>query len=299
MDNRLGDIETFLMVANEGSFVAAARALRLTPSAVSRSIARLEARLGVTLVRRSTRALALTREGDAYALRMTALMIDMMDAEASLAQESGAVQGLLRINASPSFGIACLMPLLPGFAARHPGVRIDLTLSDRLVDLVEERADVAIRIGPLRDTQLRARKLGTSRMAIVASPDYLARRGTPQVPDDLDRHDCLRFNFRRSVDGWPFRVEDRVVARPVEGRFFGNSGDVVRQMAIAGCGIARHGYFHVARDIADGRLVEVLRAHHPGDSEDIHAIYAPEAQAIGRVRAFLDHLAEALEIATG
>ena len=134
MDNRLGDIETFLMVASEGSFASAAKALRLTPSAVSRSIARLEQRLGVTLLRRTTRALALTREGAAYRDRMTVLLSDMMELEAGLGEDRGEPRGLLRVNASPSFGIECLIPLLPRFRARYPGVRVDLTLSDMIVD---------------------------------------------------------------------------------------------------------------------------------------------------------------------
>ncbi|NWK96671.1 LysR family transcriptional regulator [Sphingobium lactosutens] len=294
MDNRFGDIETFLMVAGEGSFAAAAKALRLTPSAVSRSIARLEQRLGVLLFRRSTRALALTREGQAYRDRMAVLIGDMMDVEISLGQDRNEPRGLLRVNASPSFGVERLIPILPCFAERYPAVTVDLTLSDTIVDLVGERADIAIRIGPLRDTSLRAKKLGRSRMALVASPDYLARRGTPQTPDDLDGHDCLRFSFRRSVDGWPFRIGKRVVQRPVEGKFFGNSGEVVRQMAVAGCGIARHGYFHVESDVKAGRLVEILADYNPGDGEDIHALYAAEDRSAARVRAFLDFLDESV-----
>lgn len=297
MDNRFGDIETFLAVANGGSLASAAKTLRLTPSAVSRSIARLEQRLGVTLMRRTTRALALTAEGQAYRERMSVLLADIATVEAGLGQEGQGPRGLLRINASPSIGTMGLLPILPRFTARYPDIVVDLALSDTIVDLVEERADVAIRIGPLRDTSLRAKKLGHSRMLLVASPDYLARRGTPATPDDLDAHDCLRFSFRRSVDSWPFRISGKVVQRPVHGSFFGNSGEVVRQMAVAGGGIARHGHFHVASDLKSGRLVEVLPDYNPGDGEDIHALYAPEDRAAARIRAFLDFLDEELEVA--
>lgn len=297
MDNRFGDIETFLAVANGGSLAAAAKVLRLTPSAVSRSIARLEQRLGVTLMRRTTRSLALTAEGEAYRDRMSVLLADIATVEAGLGQGGKGPRGLLRINASPSIGTMGLLPILPRFTARYPDIVLDLALSDAIVDLVEERADVAIRIGPLRDTSLRAKKLGHSRMVLVASPAYLARRGTPQVPDDLDAHDCLRFSFRRSVDSWPFRIADRIVQRPVHGSFFGNSGEVVRRMAVAGGGISRHGHFHVAEDLKAGRLVEVLHDHNPGDGEDIHALYAPEDRAATRIRAFLDFLDEELVIA--
>lgn len=296
MDNRFGDIETFLAVANGGSLASAAKALRLTPSAVSRSIARLELRLGVTLMRRTTRSLALTAEGTAYRERMGVLLADIQSVEAGLGQEQQGPRGLLRINASPSIGTMGLLPILPRFTARYPDITVDLALSDTIVDLVEERADIAIRIGPLRDTSLRAKKLGHSRMVLVASPDYLGRRGTPQSPDDLDKHDCLRFSFRRSVDSWPFRIAGKVVHRPVHGSFFGNSGEVVRRMAVAGGGIARHGRFHVAKDLAAGRLVEVLADYNPGDGEDIHALYAPEDRAAARIRAFLDFLDEELVI---
>lgn len=297
MDNRFGDIETFLAVASGGSLTAAAKAMRLTPSAVSRSIARLEVRLGVTLMRRTTRSLALTAEGQAYRDRMSVLVADIATVEAGLGQEHQGPRGLLRINASPSIGTMGLLPILPRFTARYPEVTVDLALSDAIVDLVEERADIAIRIGPLRDTRLRAKKLGHSRMALVASPDYLARRGTPRTPEDLDTHDCLRFSFRRSVDSWPFSVGRKIVHRPVHGSFFGNSGEVVRQMAVAGGGIARHGHFHVAQDLKAGRLVEVLPDYNPGDGEDIHVLYAPEDRAATRIRAFLDFLDEELVIA--
>ncbi|MET0307380.1 MAG: LysR family transcriptional regulator [Sphingomonas sp.] len=290
MDNRYGDIETFLTTARSGSFATAAKALRLTPSAVSRSIARLEARLGTVLLRRTTRSLALTPEGETYRDRMSALLAEIEDVEGGLGREVQGPRGLLRINASVPFGTQCLLPILPRFTARYPQVAVDLALSDMVVDLVEERADIAIRIGPLRDTRLRAKKLGHSSMAVVASPAYLAARGTPRSPDELDRHDCLQFSFRRSIDSWPFRIGRRTVQRPVESGFFGNSGEVVRLMAVAGGGIARLGRFHVAADLRDGRLVEILEAHNPGDGEDIHALYSAQDRLALRVRAFLDFL---------
>jgi DNA-binding transcriptional LysR family regulator len=248
-------------------------------------------------MRRTTRSLALTSEGTAYRDRMSVLLADIATVEAGLGHERQGPRGLLRINASPSIGTMGLLPILPRFTARYPDITVDLALSDTIVDLVEERADIAIRIGPLRDTRLRAKKLGHSRMVLIASPDYLARRGTPNTPDDLDAHDCLRFSFRRSIDSWPFRIGGKIVQRPVHGSFFGNSGEVVRLMAVAGGGIARHGRFHVAQDLAVGRLVEVLADYNPGDGEDIHALYAPEDRAAARIRAFLDFLDEELVIA--
>ncbi len=290
MDNRIGEMETFLAVAQGGSFAAAAKALRLTPSAVSRSIARLEARLGVMLVRRTTRALTLTAEGEAYRSRVAGLVAEIDEIERSMGQTQAVPRGKLRVNASVPFGVHCLIPILPCFLETHPAVTLDLALSDTLVDLIEERADIAIRIGPLRDTRLKAKKLGCSAMVVVASPDYLARHGEPRHPDELNSHICLQFSFRRSMDSWPFRIGGRVVQRPVEGPFLGNSGEVVRQMAAAGGGIARLGRFHTAADVAAGQLVPLLEAYNPGDGEDIHALYTGHERLSLRVRAFLDFL---------
>jgi DNA-binding transcriptional LysR family regulator len=185
---------------------------------------------------------------------------------------------------------------LPDFIQRHPAVTVDLALSDTLVDLIEERADIAIRIGPLRDTRLRAKKLGRSTMAVVASPEYLNKRGTPDKPDDLAAHTCLRFSFRRTVDSWPFRIGDRIVHRPIDGPFTGNSGEVVRLMASAGGGIARLGRFHVAADLASGRLIEILTPFNPGDFEEIHALYNGKERLALRVAAFLDFLGTNLHL---
>jgi DNA-binding transcriptional LysR family regulator len=296
MDNRIGEMETFLAVARGGSFAAAAKALRLTPSAVSRAIARLEGRLGVVLIQRTTRALALTAEGEAYRDRVAGLVAEIDAIERSIGGGREGPSGVLRVNSSVSFGVYGLLPILPGFLRAYPAVTVDLSLTDTLVDMVEERADIVIRIGPLRDTRLRAKKLGRSAMVLVASPDYLARAGEPRHPDELDRHACLRFSFRRSVDSWAFRIGGRVVQRPVEGAFLGNSGEVVRQMAVAGGGIARLGRFHAAADLAACRLVEVLPAFNPGDGEDIHALYAGHERLALRVRAFLDYLEAHLDM---
>ncbi|TCM15700.1 LysR family transcriptional regulator [Novosphingobium sp. PhB165] len=290
MDNRFGEMQIFLAVSQSGSLAGAARALRLTPSAVSRALARLEARLGVQLIARTTRALSLTAEGEIYRARVTGLIAEVDEVERGFGGASDVPRGPLRVNSSVPFGTQCLLPILPRFLMRHPAVRVNLALADELVDLVEARADIAIRIGPLRDTGLKAKKLGRSGMALVASPGYLSERGTPTHPRDLARHTCLQFSFRRAMDTWPFRIDGALVQRPVEGAFLGNSGEVVRLMAVAGGGIARLGRFHVAADLAAGRLVEVLEDYNPGDHEDIHALYVGHQRLASRIRAFLDFL---------
>lgn len=296
MDNRFGEMQIFLAVAHGGSFASAARDLRLTPSAVSRAMARLEARLGVQLVSRTTRALSLTAEGEVYRGRVAGLVAEIDEVERGFGSAEETPRGPLRINASVPFGTQCLLPILPRFQQAHPGVIVNLALSDTLVDIVEERADLAIRIGPLRDTGLKAKKLGRSLMALVASPEYLRERGQPQHPRDLAKHACLQFSFRRSVDTWPFRIDGALAQRPIDPAFLGNSGEVVRLMAVAGGGIARLGRFHVAADLAAGRLVEILQPFNPGDHEEIHALYVGHRRLASRIRAFLDFLETELRL---
>ncbi|TCP36082.1 LysR family transcriptional regulator [Sphingomonas sp. BK235] len=298
MDNRLGEMMIFLAVAEHGSFVAAARALRITPSAVSRAIARLEQRLGAQLASRTTRALALTAEGRSYRERVEGLVAEIDAVERSFGVER-TPRGTLRVNASVPFGTHCLLPILPTYLRENPAVTVDLTLTDALVGLVEERADVAIRIGPLRDADARARRLGRSTMAVVASPTYLRERGTPTHPRDLEDHVCLRFNFRRAVDSWPFLIDGRTVQRIPSGPFLGSSGEAVRLMAVAGGGIARLGRFHVAADLAAGRLEEVLVSYNPGDGEDIHALFVSHERLALRVRSFVDFMVRDLRLRGG
>lgn len=290
MDNRLGEMEAFVQVARRGSFAAAAKALRRTPSAVSRAVARLESRLGVGLIRRTTRAMTLTPEGETYLARASELIAEFDAIEDGFGRDAAQPSGLLRVNASVPFGQRMILPVLPRFLAQQPRMRVDLTLTDDVVDLVEARADVAIRIGPLRDTRLRAKLLGRSRLAVVAAPAYLAQAGTPAHPDALVDHNCLTFSFRRSLDTWPFLIDGAVSQRPVHGNFFGNSGEVVRMMALGGAGLARLARFHVDEDIAAGRLVPVLEAFSPGDVEDIHALYVGHERLSSRIRCFVDFL---------
>ena len=291
MDNRLGEMEAFLQVVRQGSFAAAAKALRQTPSAVSRAVARLEARLGVALLRRTTRSLTLTPEGEAYRDQAADLMAELDAIERRLTRLSAEPSGRLRVNASVPYGTHVVLPVLPRFLAQYPRMSLDLALTDEVIDLPATQADVAIRIGPLRDTRLRARSLGRSRMVVVAAPGYLAREGAPAHPDDLARHNCLNFSFRRSLDTWPFLIDGAVVQRPVHGSFFGNSGEVVRLMALGGAGLARLARFHVDEDLAAGRLVPVLEEFSPGDAEDIHALYAGPERLSSRIRCFVDFLA--------
>lgn len=297
MINRGGEMEVFVRVVELGSFSAAARKLRITPSAVSKLITRMEDRLGVPLVVRSTRSLTLTPEGGDYYERARRIVSEIDEAEESVSSGSGTPRGYLRVNSNIPFAWHILNPLIPRFLQLYPGITLDLTLSDITVDLIGERADIAIRTGNLSDSALKARKLLESRRMVVAAPAYLERRGSPERPEDLAEHNCLSFNLRRSLDEWPFLDGghgERETRLAITGDMRVDNGETMRQMVIAGVGIARLSEFHVGRDVAEGRLVRILEAFNPGDTEPIHAIYVAHDLVSSRVRAFIDFLVENL-----
>ena len=295
MDNRVGEMQVFLRVVEAGSFSEAARLLLMTPSTVSKLIGRIEARLGVRLVERSTRRLSLTAEGQVYYEKSLALLAELDEVERGLSQGAASAGGTIRVNASVAFGVLGLEPLLPAFWETHPNIVVDLSLSDEMVDLYLDRTDVAFRVGTLQDSTMMARRMGIAKRKIVAAPRYLERRGVPMSSDDLVGHNCLGFNFRRAAPVWPLKESGRIVDRALNGSLLANNGETVRRMAIAGVGLARLGDYHVRDDIASGRLVEVLSAAVEGDDEQIHAIYLGGPRLPHRVRVFLDFVTPRLQ----
>lgn len=291
--DRARELEIFSAVARAGSLSAGGRMLGLTPSAVSRTIDRIEARLGVRLMLRSTRALTLTPEGQAYLSAARRILADLNDAEQAIADQ-GAPRGRLRVSAALSHGRLCVVPLLGDFVRRFPNILVDINLSDAIVDVAAGQADVAIRFGPLADSALTARRVGETGRVIVASPGYLARRGTPRVPEDLHDHNCLNFNFRRVEPVWPFRKDGRDYALTVKGDIEANNGETLGQLALDGVGVTRVGAFSVAEHVANGRLVPLLETYNPGDIEQIHAVFVGGANTPARVRVFVDFLVERL-----
>ena len=294
--NRAAEMEIFARVVETGGFSAAARACRMTPSAISKLVARLEARLDTRLFNRSTRSLQLTPEGALFYQRATRILADIAEAE----QEAGAgaaPRGRVRINSNVSFGRHCLLPLVPQFLERYPQVTLEIVLTDTVVDLMEQRADIAIRVGPMRASRLMARKLGESRTVVVASPAYLDRHGTPRTPADLERHNLIGFSFERLMEGWPFREDGRIQRRPAAGNVAVGDGETARELALAGVGLTRLALFHVGRDIAAGRLRPVLEGYNSGETEDIHAVFiGAGAHLPARIRAVLDFLAETVRL---
>jgi DNA-binding transcriptional LysR family regulator len=288
--NRSGEMEVFVRAVELGGFTAAAIACRMTPSAVSKLVTRLETRLGSRLINRSTRKLQLTPEGCAFYERSIAILADITEAEryASAGEQAA---GPIRINTSGSFGNHVLAPLVPGFMAAHPAVTLDISHTDKVIDLMEERADVAIRAGPLKNSSLIARKLGATRKIVVASPDYLDRHGEPSSAADLHNHCRIGFSYARSIEGWPVRHDGETIIVAVTPGIQVGDGEAMRYMALSGAGLARLSAFAVRADIAAGRLLPVLEDLNPGDIEEFHAVYIGQGGPLpARIRALLDFL---------
>lgn len=288
--NRSGEMEAFVQVVERGGFSAAARALGMTPSAVSKLVARLESRLAVQLVHRSTRKLTLTPEGQQFHERSVRVLADMDEAE-RCAASGAAPRGRVSINASVPFGHHVLLPLMPRFLEGHPQVTVDVSLTDRVVDLMDERTDIAVRWGQLPSSDLVARRLGETGQAIVASPAYLARYGTPRTPQELEGHNRLGTSYRRAVPDWPLSVDGRFVGMPIVGNVRVGDGSALRRLVLDGVGLGRLSLYHVQADIDAGRLVKVMEEFNPHEMEPIHAVYLGKAGRLpARVRAMLDFL---------
>jgi len=294
--NRSGELEVFVRVIELGGFSSAARAFGMTPSAVSKLITRLEQRLGTRLVNRSTRQLQLTPEGCVFYERGVQILADLDDAERCASAHS-TPRGRLRVNANVPFGHHVLLPLVPEFLARHPDVILDIVLTDEVIDILEQRTDIAVRAGPLKSSNLNALGLGSTRMVIVGAPSYLNHYGTPNTPEELLKLNRLGANYVRAQLGWPLRNGDKDILVPVTGNAQASDGEALRHLVLAGLGLARLAAFQVRDDIAAGRLVPVLEEYNPGDVEEVHAVYVGQGGYLPlRVRAFLDFLAEKIDI---
>ena len=282
-------IEAFLAVAEQGSCSAAARRLGTTKSTVSKRVRLLEERLGVRLLHRTTRRLALTTLGEIYRDNCRRLVGELADTEAMLSAHARNPRGRLRVTAPMTFGILHLGAFIARFQERYPEVAVDLTLDDRFLDLVGEGYDLAIRIGRLEDSSLMARRLGGATSRCVAAPAYLARHGVPAHPRDLARHNCLRYLYTRRPDEWRFTRRGETVTVRVEGSLAANNGDLLREAARAGLGIARLPSFMIARELEDGTLQSLL-PDWGGEEIGVFAVHPAHRQTNPALRAFLDAL---------
>lgn len=291
--DRAAEMMVFAKVVEEGSFSAAARSLKLTPSAVSKQIGRLEDRLGVRLLNRTTRRLSATEEGAAFFQRCSRILADMDEAEAAVTALHSAPRGNLRINCGIAFGKHQIGPLLPEFLERYPELTVEMTLTDALADLVDEGHDVAVRFGQLQDSTMVARQLAVSRRAICASPEYFERHGIPEHPSELVDHNCLTFSHMPHLNEWIFRLPsgDDYPVKPA-GNFSANNGETIHEMALDGLGVARLAEFLVGPDVREGKLMRVLQPFYRDIEVPINAVYPTRRHLSPKVRAFVDFLVE-------
>ncbi|MCP3141679.1 LysR family transcriptional regulator [Pyxidicoccus xibeiensis] len=286
----LSNIDAFVRAVEDGDFTRAARKLGLTASAVSRRIARLEEELGVRLFQRTTRSLRLTDDGRDFYARCQRILGELGEAKESLARSRSRPTGRLRVEAPQVIGQLVLAPALPRFLEKYPGVELHLTLRDEVVDPITEGADVLIRMGPLADSRLKARKLAVARLVACAAPAYLERHGTPRTPEDLARHQCLGFLRQGLPAPWSLKDGRGTVQVEPRGALHVNHGATLRDAAVMGLGIAWMMDFMVARELASGALVTVLEAH-ASEERPIHALHPANRQLPPRVRVFLNFVA--------
>lgn len=292
--DRFQEMRVFTAVVAAGSFVRAADTLRLSKAAVSRHVAELEGRLGVRLLHRTTRRLSLTEDGAVFDARARALLADLDEAEAEVTARAGEAAGQVKVNAPVSFGLLHLAPLWPEFMARHPRVTLDITLNDRIVDLVDEGFDLAVRIARLPSSSLISRRLGGTRLALCASPDYLARHGTPRHPSELAGHAVISYSLLTTGEAWAFTGPEGPVAVTVSPRLRTNSGDTCRAAALQGLGIVLQPTFLIGDDLRDGALVELLPQYR-STQLGIYAVYPTREHVSPKVRLLIDFLVAAMQ----
>lgn len=292
MIDHASEMAAFVRVVDSKGFSAAAPALGLTPSAVSKLVTRLEARLGVRLLQRTTRALHLTEEGDAFYAAARRIVGEIETLESQITNRRDTPQGLLRVTTSLAFATHQLAPVLSEFLDRYPAVQLELLPTDRVIDMVEEGVDIAIRIGRLADTSFMARKIGEDKRLVCAAPSYLARHGTPKRPQDLARHICIVSRDRAYLNRWEFRLEGEVREIEVTGRVGVNEGEAQMQFALQGIGIVRLTRLTVAQAIREGKLVSLLEDFSADQPVPIHAVYPHRRHLAPKVPAFVNFLLE-------
>ena len=289
MKTRSEELQVFVSVIDCGSISAAAEQLGQTPSAVSRTLARLEGKLGTTLINRTTRRMDLTEEGRLFVLHARTILEQMSELEERLSLHRQTPSGRLRINAAAPFMLHAIVPWIAEFRALYPAIELELNTDDLIIDLLQQSTDVAIRIGELADSSLHARSLGCSPIQILASPEYLQRHGVPRQVSDLSEHCLLGFSSLDSLNQWPLRHADGDSWR-IRPQLTASSGETLRQLALAGQGIVCLSHFMTHEDIRAGRLHVLLSEANNGYRQPIHAVYYRNTQLALRIQCFLDFI---------
>lgn len=293
--DKFQEMRAFVTVVDMGSFVRAAEALNHSKTAVSRLVGELEARLGTRLLHRTTRKLSLTPEGEVFYERCRQLLDGVAEAEAELTAFSGEAIGQLRLNVPVTFGLLHLAPLWPAFMALHPRVVLDVTLSDRLVDLVDEGYDLAVRIARLQVSSLVSRQLTSTRLILCASPEYLRRHGVPEHPSEIARHSVISYTLLATGEQWEFEGPQGPVSVKIVPRMRTNSGDTCRAAAVQHQGIVLQPSFLVGAHLASGALVEVLPQYRSVEF-GVYAVYPTRKHLTPKVRALIDFLVGAFRM---
>lgn len=293
MAENMGAIPVFVAVVEANSFTQAARNLGLTKSAVSRRVSDLEDELGVRLLHRTTRRLSLTEAGERYVEHARSALREARAAEDAATELQRLPRGRLRINSPMSFGRLHVAPAIPSFLGRYPEIEIDMTMEDRVVDLVEGGYDLAIRVGTLADSSLVARKLAPSRNVVCATPAYLRKHPAPKTPDALVDHNCLLYAYFSESNEWSFVRDAHRQTIRVSGRYRVNNSEALREAVLQGVGVARIPTFIVGPDIAEGRLVQLL-PDHPMPTQEIYAVWPERRHLPTKVRVFTDFLTESI-----
>ncbi|MBN3847238.1 LysR family transcriptional regulator [Paraburkholderia sp. Ac-20342] len=302
MKTSTDELLVFVTVIDCGSITAAAEKLGQTVSGVSRALTRLEQKLDTALVRRTTRRLHLTEEGEAFLRRARAILDALEEAEESVARGRERPSGRLRVDAASPFMLHCIAPHMTAFSALYPEIRLELTSNERIVDLLEQKVDIAIRIGALQDSTLHARALGSSKLRVLASPAYLAEYGEPATLDALRAHRLIGFTAPEHLNRWPLREggkgrkrgqahDDAAPRLKIEPSITASSGETLRQLALSGWGIACLADFMTAADVRENRLVPILGNLLVDERQPVNAVYYQSASLAGRVQCFLDFMA--------
>jgi DNA-binding transcriptional LysR family regulator len=286
-----GEMEAFVRAVELGGFSAAARQLKLTPSAISKLVTRLERNLRVRLLNRTTRRLLPTPEGELFLARCRRVLAELEDAETEVGRRRDRPRGKVRLHVGIGLATHRVVPALPRFLQRCPEVQVELIVEDRNVDLTREGIDISVRPGPPADTSVVARKLGDFERVLCASPQYLARHGTPRTPEELMQHSCIGLSLPGRMQ-WPFQTAAGKRVLQIESALSANSNDCVLQLALMGRGIVHLNDFVVAEDLRRGKLVAILLEYHCADRVPMHALYPRDRHRLPRVAAMLDFLVE-------
>ncbi|OTG89411.1 LysR family transcriptional regulator [Acinetobacter sp. ANC 3813] len=293
MKSTIEELQAFTVIVDSGSIVKAAERLDQTASGISRALQRLESKLNVTLLERTTRKIKLTQEGQLFLAKARQILNALAEAEDALLKTDADISGLIRVDSATPFVLHVIVPLIHEFMQKYPNITIELNNHDQVIDLLEHQTDVAIRFGELNDSTLHAKLLCRSHLYIVASPEYVAKKGLPQQPDDLLQHDLIGFSQVNHLNTWPIEIDGKALT--IQPKIKASNGETVRQLALSGVGVTCLSRFLVEQDLKEGRLIALLPEHVLLHYQKIHAVYYLQEHLPKRISLFIDYLAEKLK----